>query len=60
MTEQTSRLQIVIDSGDAEKRINDLRKQLRELGGAADRAADDTGDLGNRADRASRRSVPRE
>lgn len=54
MTEQTSRLQIVIDSGDAEKRINDLRKQLRELGGAADRAADDTGDLGNRADRASR------
>ena len=54
MTEQTSRLQIVIDSGDAEKRINDLRKQLRELGGAADRAADDTSDLGNRADRASR------
>ncbi len=54
MTEQTSRLQIVIDSGDAEKRIKDLKKQLRELGGAADQAADDTGDLGNRADRASR------
>lgn len=51
---QESRLSIVIDSAAAEARIKELRKQLRELGGAADQAADDTGDLGNRADRASR------
>lgn len=54
MAEQESRLSIVIDSAKAEARIKELRKQLQELGGAADRAADDTGDLGNRADRASR------
>lgn len=54
MAEQESRLSIVIDSAKAEARIKELRKQLRELGGAADQAADDTGDLGNRADRASR------
>ena len=51
---QESRLSIVIDSAAAEARIKELRKQLRELGGAADQAADDTDDLGNRADRASR------
>lgn len=51
---QESRLSIVIDSAAAEARIKELRKQLQELGGAADQAADDTGDLGNRADRASR------
>lgn len=54
MAEQESRLSIVIDSAKAEARIKELRKQLQELGGAADQAADDTGDLGNRADRASR------
>lgn len=53
-TGQESRLSIVIDTASAEARIKELRKQLRELGGAADQAADDTGDLGNRADRASR------
>lgn len=54
MAAQESRLAIVIDSAGAEARIKALKEQLRELGGAADRAADDTNDLGNSADRASR------
>ncbi|MEZ7502288.1 phage tail tape measure protein [Psychrobacter sp. Arc29] len=53
MTEQTSRLQIVIDSGDAEKRIKDLKKQLRELGRQSDDTGDNTDDLGRRQRRAS-------
>ena len=39
MAEQESRLSIVIDSAKAEARIKELRKQLQELGGAADQAA---------------------
>lgn len=54
MSEQESRLSIVIDSKAAEARIKALKERLKELGAAADGAADDTGDLGNRADRASR------
>ena len=35
-TSQESRLAIVIDTAGAERRIEELRRQLRELGGAAD------------------------
>ena len=54
MAEQESRLAIVIDTAGAEARIKALKEQLKDLGGAADNAADDTADLGNSADRASR------
>lgn len=53
MTEQTSRLAIVIDSGDAERRIRRLREQLRELGQQSDETGDNTDDLGRRQRRAS-------
>ncbi|WP_218689118.1 phage tail tape measure protein [Psychrobacter sp. BF1] len=46
---QESRLSIVIDTKNAEERIKELRKQLRELGGQADDTSDDLGDLGDNA-----------
>ena len=48
MAAQESRLAIVIDVGDAERRIRRLREQLRELGGASDDTGGRTDDMGRR------------
>lgn len=54
MTGQTSRLAIVIDSGDAEKRIERLRRALGGSGGAASDTGRGTNDLTRNTDRLSR------
>lgn len=46
-TSQESRLAIVIDTAGAERRIEELRRQLRELGGAADDTTNSSDRLNN-------------
>lgn len=54
MAEQTSRLSIVIDTRDAEARIERLRRALRGLDGATGGANNGTNDLSRNTDRLSR------
>ena len=52
-TSQESRLAIVIDTAGAERRIEELRRQLRELGGAADDTTNNSDRLNNANNRLS-------
>ena len=56
MADQQSRLSIVIDSRDAERRIAALRARLRELGQQSDDTGRNTDDLGRRVRGASEES----